>query len=140
MPALVLDGSVAVAWFVPGEESEPVMSVLDHAIAEGAVVPELWKIEVGNALLMAERRGRISVAGRARAMTALNHLQIEVDDQTFARAWDATLSLAERFRLTLYDAVYLELANRVGLPLASLDRELRKAADALGVSLLPRES
>jgi predicted nucleic acid-binding protein len=69
-------------------------------------------------------------------LARLSALPIEIDEQTQARAWEDTLHLADRFTLTFYDACYLELAQRTGLPLASLDRELRAAAAALGLELL----
>ena len=139
MPVLVLDGSITVSWFVPDEKSLASLSVLDLAASGGAAVPDLWRIEVGNAFLMAERRGRIASSARLRAIAALGELQIDVDRETYERAWAGIFSLAERFRLTLYDATYLDLASRTRLPLASLDRDLRNAAISLGISVLPED-
>jgi len=139
VPILVLDGSITVSWFVSDETSSSSLSILDLAASGGAAVPDLWRIEVGNALLMAERRGRIAPSARIRAIAALGELQIDVDRETYDRAWAGIFSLAERFRLTLYDAAYLDLASRTRLPLASLDRELRKAAVSLGVAVLPED-
>ncbi len=85
---------------------------------------------------MSVRRGRISEAGRGRALAHLLSLDIEIDPHTIRHAWSETLALSTRFALTIYDAAYLELAHRRGLPLASLDRELRAAGEELGVPLL----
>jgi len=85
---------------------------------------------------MAERRGRIDAPKRQRLAGFLRDLPVVIDDETASLAWTVTAQLAARFRLTLYDAAYLELAQRRGLPLASLDQELRDAGTALGISLL----
>jgi predicted nucleic acid-binding protein len=105
-------------------------------IENGAWVPGLWKLEVANILEMGARRGRHDTAFRNSTLADLALLPISIDAETDRQAWGATLQLAERHRLTLYDAAYLELALRRGLPLASLDSELRGAAKAEGVVLL----
>lgn len=87
-------------------------------------------------LLMTERRGRIMPIERQQALVILSELPIQIDGQAVVRAWTDTLVLAQTHRLTVYDASYLELAMRLGLPLASRDSELRAAASACGVSLL----
>jgi predicted nucleic acid-binding protein len=132
----VIDGSVTVAWCIPEERTSRTQALLDKVIEAGAVVPFHWWIEVGNALLVATRRARISVAQRQTALTQLDALQLMTDPETLDRLWTATLDLADRFRLTLYDACYLELALRRGLPLATLDRDLTAAGQALGLTLL----
>ena len=99
-------------------------------------MPGLWHLEVGNTLLLAERRGKISAANRVAALEDLFRLPISVDQDTASRAWRDTLILAERHRLTLYDAAYLELSVRQSLPLATFDAELRQAATAANVRLL----
>lgn len=136
MGHFVIDGSVTVAWFIPEERTSRTQALLDKVIEAGAVVPFHWWIEVGNALLVATRRARISVAQCQRALTQLDALQLMTDPDTLDRLWTATLDLSDRFRLTLYDACYLELALRRGLPLATLDRDLRVAGQALGLTLL----
>lgn len=89
-----------------------------------------------NGLVIAERRGRVD-AQRRHHMTRLLHAPpITIDSETVRNAWQLTSHLAERFRLTVYDAAYLELAQRTNLPLASLDHELRTASTTLGVPLL----
>jgi predicted nucleic acid-binding protein len=102
----------------------------------GAWVPGLWKLEVANILEMGARRGRHDAAFRNSTLADLALLPIRADTETDGQAWGATLPLAERRGLTLYDAAYLELALRRGLPLASLDGELRRAAQAEGVVVL----
>ena len=95
----------------------------------------LWWLEVANAFQMAIRRKRITVAFRDSALAKLTAMPIVADSDTHAQAWSATLRLSERFGLTVYDAAYLKLAQRRGLPLGTLDRELRTAAPAIGVAL-----
>lgn len=136
MPSIVIDSSVTVAWFIPQERTEATQVLFDQVIEDGAVVPLHWRLEVGNALLMALRRSRISAAQRDDALDQLVRLQLTTDVETNDRAWTASLYLAERFRLTLYDACYLELAQRRNLSLASLDGDLRAAAQVLHIGLL----
>ncbi|MBY0252257.1 putative nucleic acid-binding protein [Methylobacterium brachiatum] len=135
MSHCVLDCSAALSWVLPGESDAATDALLDTVAAAGAVAPALWPFEVANVLLMAERRGRIMPAERQQALVLLGELQIHIDGQAVARAWTDTLALAQVHRLTVYDASYLELAVRLGLPLASRDMELRSAASACGVSL-----
>jgi predicted nucleic acid-binding protein len=133
---LVLDSSVTLAW-VHNEETTPaVLHVLDRVIASGAWVPSLWRIEVANVLEMSVRRNRMGSDLRDKALANLSLLPISLDPETDRQAWGATLQLAARHRLTLYDAVYLELALRRVIPLATLDVELRAAASLEGVKLL----
>jgi predicted nucleic acid-binding protein len=133
---LVLDSSVTVAWFFRDEQTDAVREVLRHVAQAGAMVPSLWRIEVTNALQTAVHRGQITADYRDASIADLAILDIGVDSETDRHVWTRTLQHADRFRLTLYDAVYLELAQRVAAPLASLDRELRAAGTALGVTLL----
>ncbi|MGO9464305.1 MAG: type II toxin-antitoxin system VapC family toxin, partial [Isosphaeraceae bacterium] len=100
-----------------------------------AHVPSLWPLEVANALLVGERRGRITSAETARFVAILGAFPITVDDQTVAHAWTDTMHLARAHNLSSYDAAYLELAIRFGLPLAALDGRLKAAAGAVGVPL-----
>jgi predicted nucleic acid-binding protein len=100
------------------------------------VVPGLWWLEVANGLVMAERRRRIKSAESVAFVAMIEELPIIADEATGARALHETMSLAREHRLTAYDAAYLELAMRVGLPLATGDRSLRAAAERAGVDLL----
>ena len=134
--SLVLDSSATLAWIYAEETTEPVRRVFELVAEDGAVVPAIWRLEVANGLTVAVRRGRIDVDFRNAALADLALLDITADPQTDAYGWTTTLSLADRFRLTLYGAAYLELAHRRSLPLASLDEELRAAGRALGVPLL----
>ena len=134
---LVIDASVILGWCFKDEASPAVDRVIDRVRDEGAWVPSLWRLEVANVLLNAERRGRIVQAERARRLELLADLPIETDDETDLRAWSDTLALAKAERLTVYDAAYLELALRRGKPLATLDRELGKAARKRGVPVAP---
>ncbi len=133
---LVLDSSVALAWIYADEGTERIQQLVERVIVAGAYVPTLWRLEVANSLLMAVRKGRIDAAFRDAALRDLAELNIMADLQTDVFAWSSTLRLAEKHRLTIYDAAYLELALRRALPLASLDKELRAAGDAAGVTLL----
>jgi predicted nucleic acid-binding protein len=134
--SLVLDASLTLAWYFEDERTPAIDAVLDQVVASGALVPSLWRIEVANGFQMAIRRKRINRDFRDRAIRHLGLLPIMVDSETVTYAWTAMLLLADRFGLTLYDAAYLELAQRRGLPLASLDKELSAAGQALGVSML----
>lgn len=133
---VVIDSSLSVAWYFADERTAAVDAVLDLVADSGAVVPSLWCLEVANALQMSVRRNRIDSAYRDASLEDLRALDITIDPETDRFAWSTTLRLAEQYRLTLYDAAYLELAQRLGLPLATLDKELRAAAGVLGVTLL----
>jgi predicted nucleic acid-binding protein len=134
--SLVLDSSATLAWIYGDETTEAIRAVFDQVANEGAAVPALWRLEVANSLTMAIRRNRIDKEFRRAALADLALLDISTDPNTDAHAWSATLHLADRFRLTLYDASYLELAQRHALPLATLDQDLREAGALLGVTLL----
>jgi predicted nucleic acid-binding protein len=134
--SLILDSSATLAWVYCDETTEAIRHIFDRLIANGAWVPGLWKLEVANILEMGVRRGRHDAAFRDATLADLALLPINLDSETDRQAWGATARLACRHRLTLYDAVYLELAQRRGLPLATLDRELHAAAHAEGVPIL----
>ncbi len=134
--SLVLDSSATLAWIYGDEITPAIRTVFERVAEQGAIVPALWPLEVANGLTIAMRRGRIDAAFRGAALADLALLDIATDQSTGSHAWDATLALADRFRLTLYDAAYLELAVRRSVPLATLDGALREAAGVLGVELL----
>lgn len=134
--SFVLDSSVALAWCFEDEQTPAVMGLLDRVAETGASAPLLWPLEALNGLFAAERRRRVDPEKRATLAAFLHDLPIILDGDTALRAWDATTRLAQHFRLTIYDAAYLELAQRRQLPLASLDHDLRKAATASGVEVL----
>jgi predicted nucleic acid-binding protein len=133
--SLVLDASITLSWYFEDERSEAGEAILDRVTDEGAAVPALWRYEVANGLHMAVRRKRIDAAYRDASLAELRLLSITVDSPSADLVWTATLALSDRFRLTIYDAAYLELAHRRGLPLATGDRALRSAARALRVRL-----
>jgi predicted nucleic acid-binding protein len=133
---LVIDASLTLSWYFEDERPPAADAVLDQVGTSGAVVPSLWRLEIANGLQVAIRRQRIDVAFRDLALTNLARLPITIDADTDAHVWTTTLQLADRFQLTIYDAVYLELAQRRVLPLATLDSALRTAAEALGVPVL----
>ena len=134
--SFVVDGSVALAWCFIDEQTQPVMDLLDRVTETGAFAPSLWPLEVLNALLMGERRRRVDPARRKRSAEFLRDLPITLDNETAEHAWTTTAELAERHHLSVYDAAYLELAQRRKLPLATLDRALIRAAKASGTSVL----
>ena len=124
----VIDASLTLSWFFRDEQTPTSMNLLAQTAEAGAVVPSLWRLEVANGFLMSVKRGRISPAYRDASLAILHRLPIEVDSETDTHAWDATLKLADRFQLTLYDAAYLELALRRHLPIATRDDQLVDAA------------
>jgi predicted nucleic acid-binding protein len=131
----VLDGSVTMVWGFEDEADEYAEAILERMPDLQAHVPSLWPLEVANALLVGERRRRITSAETARFLAILGAFPITVDDQTVAHAWTDTMHLARAHNLSSYDAAYLELASRLGLPLAALDGKLKTAAGAMGVPL-----
>lgn len=136
MTAFVLDSSIALSWCFENESSDAAYRLLDRIRADSAAVPNLWHVEVANVLVLAERRRRITLADSAEFIALLESLQISVDDETSSRAFSRVLDLAREERLTAYDAAYLELAMRLGVPLASKDGDLCKAAERVGVTVL----
>jgi predicted nucleic acid-binding protein len=131
--AFVLDCSITLAWFFEDETDAHADAVRDSLASVSAVVPALWPLEVANALLTGERRKRTTEAKTTAFLTLLKSLPITTDDETATRAWQEALHLARAQNLSAYDAAYLELALRLGLPLATLDRPLKVAAKAVGV-------
>ncbi len=138
MSEFVLDCSVTVAWFFEDEARPETDALLDRTMESGALVPGLWRLEVGNVLSHAERRRRIDPSKIASYMDVLVQLPIATDPETEERALRETLALARQENLTTYDAAYLEVAMRRGIPLATLDKALIRAARRLGVATLPR--
>ena len=134
--SLVLDSSATLAWIYGDETTDAIRAVFDQVADAGAVVPSLWRLEVANSLTVAVRRNRIDGEYRHAALADLALLDITTDQQTDGQAWGETLRLADRYRLTLYDAAYLEVSLRRGLPLATLDQDLRVAAQAVAIRLL----
>jgi len=135
----VLDASVALLWLAP--ESNPAgtgyaTTTLMALKQSQAVVPSLFALEIANVVAKLESKGVVTEADSQRYIAVLGCLNISVDQATAAHALGDTLNLARRYKLSAYDAAYLELALRAGLPLATLDAGLAKAATTAGVSVL----
>lgn len=131
----MLDASFTFQWLFKDEALPEGFAALVRVRAGGAVVPALWFVEVTNGLGMAERRGRADRSGVQEALRLLRSLRLDVEEPASLASFGAVLDLMRTHRLTAYDATYLELAQRRGLPLATKDRELRVAAPAVGVPL-----
>lgn len=137
MTGFILDCSIAVAWCFEDEASEACDALLERVRDEGALVPSLWYLELGNVMIQAERRGRTMPADVSTRLELIGDLPIVIDDETPLRAFHETLALARAQNLTTYDATYLELAIRRGLPLATNDKRLRSAGIHTGVQIIP---
>jgi predicted nucleic acid-binding protein len=131
----VLDGSVTMAWCFHDEASTYTDGVRDSLADMRAVVPSIWPLEAANATIVGERRGRLDEARSRRFLVLLEALPIILDDETGNRAFGDIVHLARTHQLSAYDAAYLELAIRRGLPLACRDGKLKSAAAAAGVVL-----
>lgn len=130
--AFVLDCSVTMAWMFRDEATDATDRLRDMLNDDRALVPALWPTETANALLVATRRKRIAEGDLPQLRMQLNSLPIDVDPISTERTWGPVLDLAQEHRLTVYDATYLELAIRRGLPLATLDDDLLTAARRMG--------
>ena len=131
MPAVIVDASLACAWCFPDEQTDYTHGVL-RAVSGmfDATAPRLWAYEVRNSVLMGLRRGRIPRIHAERFLASMSDLRVRLTDPL---SYDGVFALADRHGLTVYDAAYLDLAVREGLPLASLDNELIRAAERSGV-------
>lgn len=138
MSGCVLDNSVAMRWLLASlKESDQAYAeaVLQSLAETEALVPHLWHLEATNVLIGAEKRGDLKTGEVERFITQLEALPIQIDPLTSHQAFSRTLSLSRAYNLSSYDAAYLELAIREGLPLATLDGNLRKAAQRADVLL-----
>jgi len=120
---------------MPDERDDYAYGILDRLSDEPAIVPNIWLLEVANGLLVAERRGRLTVADISQAYGLLADLPITARDLSLAAVLGPVLALTRQENLSTYDASYLELAMREGLPLATMDDALRAAAGRAGVPL-----
>jgi predicted nucleic acid-binding protein len=128
----VLDASIALDWAL--DEAHPLaLAVRERLLKEAAIVPTLWWFEVRNGLVMAERRGRSAEDLSAAFLQRLSRFPVRIDSLP---SDDTAMTLARRHRLAVYDAAYLELALREGVPLATLDTALADAARREGVPVL----
>jgi predicted nucleic acid-binding protein len=130
----VVDASVTLAWCFEDETTPQTEAILDRLSDDTAVVPSLWELEVSNVLLLGELRGRLTESQSARFVALLGQLPILVDSASVDIG--AILAAGRSHALTAYDAAYLVLAERDGVPLATLDAKLRAAAQAVGVSII----
>ncbi len=133
--SIVLDASMTLAWLFEDEQTDQVLATINHVYMGGASVPPLWRYEVANGLQIAIRRQRITPDYRTRCLDKIDELPITIDPDGVSEIWSTTIKLADLYRLTVYDAAYLELAQRRRLPLATLDAALSKAARESGVDL-----
>jgi predicted nucleic acid-binding protein len=131
---IVLDASAVIAWAY-GEEGDRLDALIREVATTFAAVPGHWVLEVADALLLGERHRRIKAGERDAILARIQELPVRVDDETFLRGWQDIPELAARHRLTTYDAAYLELAQRLQAPLATLDRDLTHAARTARVRL-----
>ncbi len=134
--SFILDSSITLSWCFSDEATPLTNSLLTKVEKDKAYVPNLWPLEVSNVLVMAERKKRINYAQIIEFIALLNDLNIEIDHHTSNIAFHEILSLAHSERLTTYDAAYLELAMRMGLPLATKDKQLQDIASRSGVVIL----
>ena len=134
--SVVLDASMTIAWLFDDERTAAAHAIMRRVVAQGALVPSLWRLEVANVLRNAARRGRCDEAYVDLSLERLGRLAIHSDEDTDRHAWGATLTLSREENLTLYDAAYLELAIRKAVPLASCDEALLAAASRRKVDVL----
>lgn len=132
----ILDASVTMTWCFENERTAYTEALLDWAGSSPAAVPQIWALEMANVLAIAVRRKKIDRPQQARFLSMLETLPIHVDSLSGTRVFAPVLAVADEYSLTAYDAMYLELALRLGLPLATLDTQLLAAAKTAGVTLL----
>jgi len=131
----ILDASFTFQWLFEDEATPEGDAALAAVRLAGAIVPQLWFVEIANGLGVAERRSRLTSAHVAEGMRLLRSLPLDVDEPPSLAWCEVVLELMRAYRLTAYDATYLELARRRGLSLATRDRDLLVAAPAAGVTL-----
>ena len=138
MTDFVLDNSVSMRWLLASEKASDqkyAENVLESMMDVDALTPNLWHLETISVLLGAEKRGEISLGEIERFISQLENLPIYVDPLTAHQAFSRTLVLSREYNISSYDASYLELAMREGLPLSSLDKKLVKAAKKADVEI-----
>lgn len=138
MTNFVLDNSVAMRWIFESEKASDqkyAEAVLTKLMNVDALVPNLWHLEAANVLFKAEKRMEAGAGKIERFISQLENLPIHVDPLTYRQAFSRTLNLVRTYKLSSYDAAYLELAVREGLPLATLDKNLIKAAKKSDVNI-----
>ena len=136
MKPFVLDNSVVMSWCFKDEENQYADNVLDYLSDATALVPSVWPLEVMNVLLVAERRKRLSEADSVRFISLLSQLPISVEYESPERIMRELLSFAKENNLSSYDASYLDLSMRNGIPIATLDNKLLAVARKVDVQIL----
>lgn len=134
--SFVIDASVVFAWQFPDEESKLLEQIAERMLIEGAFVPIHWRVEIANGFAIAVRRGRMSADYRIGALARLSEMPIKTESESANRLWTDTQILCDRHTLTAYDAAYLEMALRLRIPIATLDKALVKAARSEGVVVI----
>ena len=134
--SFVVDNSVVMAWCFKNEINLYADSVLDSLEHFTAIVPSIWPLEVGNVLLVAERKNRLSAADSIRFIALLSQLPITVDQEPPERMIKEIFALAQTHKLSTYDASYLDLAMKRGISIATLDDRLLYAAKQNNVSVM----
>lgn len=129
---------MTMGWCFEDEKDDSSEAMLDLLVTWGAAVPSIWSFEVANTLLVGERRKRITKLDSSNFLSFLSALPVTVDDSSTERALGPILALAREQGLSAYDAAYIELAMREGLPLATLDKALKRAALSFGVSVVSK--
>jgi predicted nucleic acid-binding protein len=135
LTGIVVDASVALAWCFPDEGSDYADRVLVALEGHAILVPALWSIEITNALLVAERRKRVRQLETRRFIDLLSDLKVEREARSVADAVSNVLPLGREYVLSAYDAAYLDVAIRHGVPLATLDSNLRRASTRAGIEI-----
>jgi predicted nucleic acid-binding protein len=132
--SFVLDASTTLAWCFEDEATADAPGLLERLRGDEAIVPPLWLLELANGLVVAERRARLTRADSARFLALIRQLPIQIDQTATMDLAGSVMDLARAYDLSAYDAAYLELALRLGAPLATLDVRLRSAAERAGVA------
>jgi predicted nucleic acid-binding protein len=135
--SFVLDASVTLAWLLPDETSKMADEIIEHLIEATALVPAIWTSEIGNVLIIATRRGRMTQQEEHWLLNVLQALPVDIEPAPSGRTLECVIDIANKHSVTAYDAAYLELAERHDLPLATLDKRLAAAAEAQHVRMLP---
>jgi len=132
----VVDNSVVMSWCFKDEANQYADAILDRLEKATAIVPSIWPLEVVNVLLVAERKKRLSEADSVRFVTLLTQLPIVIEQDQPERMMKEIMALARRHNLSSYDASYLDLSMRMDIPIATLDNNLRAAAQRSQVSIV----
>ena len=139
MSSFVIDASITLSWLLADEANADSATVQSALLKADAVwAPAHWRLEVTNAIWMAERRKRLDAVGVAQAISLFSQLPVVIDGETDKHAASGTLALSRQHGISVYDGAYLELALRKGATLASLDEPLRAVAKKSGVIVIPR--